>query len=89
MSTLIPALAVTVGPLLLLAPVVYALRPQSGRHTGIRVPDWLNPYDLRVRDAFRHYADKEREPYEESDDVIWNSTAERDLTGAFPVVRAA
>lgn len=88
MNALIPALAATVGPLLLLVPIVYALRPQHGRHTGTLVPDWLGPYDLRVRQAIAHYADKEREPYKPAPSVVSPATA-RDLTGAFPVVRAA
>lgn len=87
MNPLIPALAATVGPVLALAPVVYALRPQGGRHTGTLVPDWLGPYDLRVRRAIAHYAGRKRKPYEPAAPIV--STAERDLTGAFPVVAVA
>lgn len=64
MNALIPVLAATVVPAVLLLAVAYALRPQVGRHTpGMVVsrPAGWSPYDVRVRDAFRYYAPKRRE----------------------------
>ena len=63
-SALLPVLAVTVVPAVLLLAVAYALRPQVGRHArGMVVtrPAGWSPYDVRVRAAFRYYAPKRRE----------------------------
>lgn len=89
MNDLIPALCITLGPVLVLAPVVYALRPQGGRHGSlrVRVPAWWTPYDARAREAIRHYASRKREPGLDARPV--SPAGDRDLTGAFPVVRAA
>ena len=62
---LAPALAATVVPALLILAIAYPLRPQAGRHADgllVRVAKGWTPYDLRVRRAFAHYADKIREP---------------------------
>lgn len=98
MNALMPALAVTVGPVLVLAPVVYALRPQGGTR-------WLSLRPRPAREVIARLAaetkaglipagpfgDTSRPPTWTvlADDIVWTSTADRDLTGAFPVAAVA
>lgn len=94
MNALIPAAAITVGPILTLAPVVYALRPQGGTR-------WLSLRPVpaaRILDRLAEEVDSGVLPSGPFGDTTrppeWTvpptyATADRDLVGAFPVVRAA
>ena len=94
MNALIPAAVITVGPVLALAPVVYALRPQGGRR-------WLSLRPVPAAAILDRLADEvttgeiPRDVYGGVDRPSqWTvppgyATADRDLTGSFPVVAVA
>lgn len=101
MNDLIPALAATAGPVLLLAPVVWSLRRQCGRHVDYNDPHRPVRPAAAILARLADEVDTGEIPRNvwggvdrpalwtvPGDDIAWTSTADRDLTGAFPVVVA-
>ncbi len=98
---LIPAVAITAGPVLALAPVVWSLRRQCGRHVDYRDPHRPVQPAAAILARLADEVDTGEIPrdvwggvgrpamWTVPDDIVWTSTADRDMTGAFPVVRAA